>query len=111
DELYQCYYDQAHFTKEFKRMTGYSPGKFTHEVSNEFGRRLCSNSNLGLSILTVLICLMSVAWSIVRTGRFIVVIAEQTFLADQLSLAQAVYVFFRGGFPSLTNQRPNELIP
>lgn len=40
DELYECYYDQAHFTKEFKRMTGYSPRKFTHEVSNEFGRCL-----------------------------------------------------------------------
>ena len=40
DELYEYYYDQAHFTKEFKRMTGYSPRKFTHEVSNEFGRRL-----------------------------------------------------------------------
>jgi AraC-like DNA-binding protein len=40
DGLYDYYYDQAHFTKEFKRMTGYSPRKFTLEVSNEFGRRL-----------------------------------------------------------------------
>lgn len=40
EELYDYYYDQAHFTKEFKRMTGYSPQKFTLEVSNEFGRRL-----------------------------------------------------------------------
>jgi methylphosphotriester-DNA--protein-cysteine methyltransferase len=39
-ELYDYYHDQAHFTKEFKRMTGYSPQKFTLEVSNEFGRRL-----------------------------------------------------------------------
>jgi AraC-like DNA-binding protein len=39
-ELYDFYYDQAHFTKEFKKMTGYSPRKFTLEVSNEFGRRL-----------------------------------------------------------------------
>jgi len=39
-ELYEYYYDQAHFTKEFKKMTGYSPRKFTDEVSNEFGRRL-----------------------------------------------------------------------
>ena len=39
-ELYDYYYDQAHFTKEFKRMTGYSPQKFTLEISNEFGRRL-----------------------------------------------------------------------
>jgi len=40
DELHDYYYDQAHFTKEFKRMTGYPPRNFTREVSNEFGRRL-----------------------------------------------------------------------
>jgi hypothetical protein len=40
EELHDYYYDQAHFTKEFKKMTGYSPGKFTREVTNEFGRRL-----------------------------------------------------------------------
>lgn len=40
EELYGFYYDQSHFTKEFKRMTGYSPRKFTLEVPNEFGRRL-----------------------------------------------------------------------
>lgn len=40
EELYDYYYDQAHFTKEFKKMTGYSPRKFMLEVSNEFGRRL-----------------------------------------------------------------------
>ncbi|HTP12913.1 MAG TPA: helix-turn-helix domain-containing protein [Bacteroidota bacterium] len=40
DELYDCYYDQAHFAKEFKRMTGYPPRRFTAEVTNEFGRRL-----------------------------------------------------------------------
>jgi methylphosphotriester-DNA--protein-cysteine methyltransferase len=39
-ELYTDYYDEAHFCKEFKRMTGYSPRRFTLEVSNEFGRRL-----------------------------------------------------------------------
>lgn len=39
-ESYDYYYDQAHFTREFKRMTGYSPRKFSREVSNEFGRRL-----------------------------------------------------------------------
>ena len=40
DELYDYYYDQAHFTREFKKMTGYSPRKFTLEVSNQFGRHL-----------------------------------------------------------------------
>ena len=40
DELYDYYYDQAHFTREFKKMTGYPPRKFSREVSNEFGRRL-----------------------------------------------------------------------
>ena len=39
-ELYEDYYDQSHFTKEFKRMTGYSPQRFSLEVGNEFGRRL-----------------------------------------------------------------------
>jgi AraC-like DNA-binding protein len=40
DELYDYYHDQAHFTKEFKKMTGYSPRKYILEVSYEFGRRL-----------------------------------------------------------------------
>jgi len=40
EELYDYYYDQAHFTKEFKRMTSFSPKRFTLEVANEFGRRL-----------------------------------------------------------------------
>jgi AraC-like DNA-binding protein len=39
-EVYADYYDEAHFCKEFKRMTGYSPRRFTRDVSNEFGRRL-----------------------------------------------------------------------
>lgn len=39
-ELYDHYYDQAHFTREFRKMTGHSPAKFIREVSNEFGRRL-----------------------------------------------------------------------
>ena len=39
-DLYEYYYDQSHFTKEFKRMTGYSPQRFSLEVANEFGRRL-----------------------------------------------------------------------
>jgi AraC-like DNA-binding protein len=40
EELYDDYYDQAHFAKEFKRMTGYPPRQFSLEISNEFGRRL-----------------------------------------------------------------------
>jgi AraC-like DNA-binding protein len=40
EDLYEYYYDQSHFTKEFRKMTGYSPRKFSREVSNEFGRRL-----------------------------------------------------------------------
>lgn len=40
EELYDCYYDQAHFTKEFKRMTGHSPREFILHVHNDFGRRL-----------------------------------------------------------------------
>jgi AraC-like DNA-binding protein len=39
-ELYADYYDEAHFCNEFKRMTGYSPRRFTRAVTNEFGRRL-----------------------------------------------------------------------
>lgn len=37
DELYSSYYDQAHFIKEFKRFTGFTPRKFA-EINNEFGR-------------------------------------------------------------------------
>ena len=40
EDLYDFYYDQAHFIKEFKKMTGHSPRKFSREISNEFGRRL-----------------------------------------------------------------------
>jgi AraC-like DNA-binding protein len=40
ERLYDCYYDQAHFSKEFKKMTGHSPREFMIDVSNEFGRRL-----------------------------------------------------------------------
>jgi hypothetical protein len=39
-EFYDDYYDEAHFCKEFKRMTGFSPRQFTLAVTNEFGRRL-----------------------------------------------------------------------
>ena len=39
-DLYDHYYDQSHFTREFQRMTGHPPQTFMREVSNEFGRRL-----------------------------------------------------------------------
>jgi len=45
-ELYDHYYDQAHFSKEFRRMTGHSPQRFIREVSNEFGRRLVRQQGL-----------------------------------------------------------------
>ncbi len=40
EELNNYYFDQAHFSKEFKKMTGFSPLQFTNEVLNEFGRKL-----------------------------------------------------------------------
>ncbi|WP_083636253.1 AraC family transcriptional regulator [Bradyrhizobium sp. AS23.2] len=39
-EIYDSYHDQSHFTKEFKRMTGFPPLRFSRGVTNEFGRRL-----------------------------------------------------------------------
>jgi len=36
-DIYDYFYDQAHFSKEFKRFTGFSPSKFSHG-ENEFGR-------------------------------------------------------------------------
>jgi methylphosphotriester-DNA--protein-cysteine methyltransferase len=38
DDVFDDYYDQAHFVKEFKQMTGYAPGKFLREVPNQLGR-------------------------------------------------------------------------
>jgi AraC-like DNA-binding protein len=40
EELYDFYYDQAHFSREFRRMTGHAPQQFVRHVPNEFGRRL-----------------------------------------------------------------------
>jgi AraC-like DNA-binding protein len=37
NDMYNYFYDQAHFIKEFKRFTGLSPLKFT-KSENEFGR-------------------------------------------------------------------------
>jgi AraC-like DNA-binding protein len=39
-DLYDRYFDQAHFIKEFKRMTGYSPREFCLGVTNDIGRQL-----------------------------------------------------------------------
>ena len=39
EEMYQYFYDQAHFTRDFKRMTGFPPKQFLN-VGNEFGRQL-----------------------------------------------------------------------
>ena len=38
--LYQHYYDESHFSKEFKKMTGYAPAHYRRHVTNEFGRIL-----------------------------------------------------------------------
>lgn len=35
--IYDLYYDESHFIKEFKRYTGYSPGRFAG-LNNDFGR-------------------------------------------------------------------------
>lgn len=35
--IYELYYDESHFIKEFKRYTGYSPKRFSG-LSNDFGR-------------------------------------------------------------------------
>ncbi len=39
-DLNNYYFDQSHFIKEFKRMTGFSPKHFSNKISNEFGRQL-----------------------------------------------------------------------
>ena len=37
ESIYELYYDQSHFIKEFKRYTGYTPMKFPH-LENAFGK-------------------------------------------------------------------------
>jgi AraC-like DNA-binding protein len=39
-DLYELFYDQSHFTNEFRKMTGFSPRHYSLKVRNEFGRRL-----------------------------------------------------------------------
>ena len=41
DELYESYYDQAHFIRQFERFTGYAPGAFRGR-QNAFGRLFLS---------------------------------------------------------------------
>jgi len=43
ERIYDYYYDQAHFSKEFRSMTGHSPREFMTGASNGFGRRLSLN--------------------------------------------------------------------
>jgi len=45
-DMYSYYYDQAHFAKDFKKMTGSSPGRFVSGVSNSFGRKLTATQPL-----------------------------------------------------------------
>lgn len=40
EELDGYYYDQAHFTREFKRLTGFPPRRYMQDLSNDFGRRI-----------------------------------------------------------------------
>jgi len=37
ENLYEYYYDQAHFIKEFKKYTGHSPKQYAH-LKNDFGK-------------------------------------------------------------------------
>ncbi|MGA2615756.1 MAG: DUF6597 domain-containing transcriptional factor [Spirochaetia bacterium] len=40
EDVHEYFYDEAHFNKEFKRMTGFSPKHFFLKVPNQFGRQL-----------------------------------------------------------------------
>jgi AraC-like DNA-binding protein len=37
DNVYEMYYDQAHFIKEFKKYTGHSPKQYAN-LKNDFGK-------------------------------------------------------------------------
>jgi AraC-like DNA-binding protein len=41
-ELDSFYYDQAHFTREFKRLTGFPPRRYMQQINSEFCRRIAS---------------------------------------------------------------------
>lgn len=40
NDMYDYYYDQSHFTKEFNKMIGHAPREYWGTASNEFGRRV-----------------------------------------------------------------------
>lgn len=40
EALYEQYYDESHFNREFKKMTGHTPAHFNRQISNEFGRKV-----------------------------------------------------------------------
>ncbi len=40
EDMYELFYDQSHFTNEFRKMTGYSPRHYSLKIRNEFGRRV-----------------------------------------------------------------------
>ncbi|HJZ76898.1 MAG TPA: DUF6597 domain-containing transcriptional factor [Vicinamibacterales bacterium] len=39
DDLYEYFYDQSHFIREFQRITGHPPGEYFQYGRNEFGQR------------------------------------------------------------------------
>jgi AraC-like DNA-binding protein len=39
-ELDAFYYDQSHFTREFKRLTGFPPRRYMQQINSEFCRRI-----------------------------------------------------------------------
>jgi AraC-like DNA-binding protein len=41
-QLDSFYYDQAHFTREFKRLTGFPPRRYMHEINSDFCRRIAA---------------------------------------------------------------------
>jgi AraC-like DNA-binding protein len=40
EDVHEYFYDEAHFNKEFKRMTGFPPKHYFLKVPNRFGRQL-----------------------------------------------------------------------
>ena len=40
EDMYEMFYDQSHFTNEFRKMTGFSPRRYSLNIRNEFGRKV-----------------------------------------------------------------------